>query len=56
MGIFFFTKKSKTAYLQGFWPISVYLKCFGNQLKTVNLQGLAVEHKCNQGETFSDIC
>ena len=26
-------------YLQGFWPKSVYLKCFGNQLKTVYLQG-----------------
>ena len=35
----FFTKKSKTVYLQGFWPKSVYLKCFGNQLKTVYLQG-----------------
>ena len=26
-------------YLQGFWPKSVYLKCFGNQLKTVYPQG-----------------
>ena len=39
MRINFFTKKSKTVYLQGFWPKSVYLKCFGNQLKTVYLQG-----------------
>ena len=39
MGIIFFTKKSKTLYLQGFWPKSVYLKCFGNQLKTVYLYG-----------------
>ena len=35
MGMTFFTKKWKTVYLQGFWPKSVYLKCFGNQLKTV---------------------
>ena len=40
MGTFFFTKKTKTMYLQGFWPKSVFLKCFGNQLKTMNLQGL----------------
>ena len=25
--------KLKTVHLQGFWPKSVYLKCFGNQLK-----------------------
>ena len=31
--------KSKTVYLQGFWPKSVYLKCFGIQLKTVYLRG-----------------
>ena len=29
----------KTVHLQGFWPKTVYLKCFGNQLKTVYLQG-----------------
>ena len=36
-----FTKNrvSKTVHLQGFWPKTVYLKCFGNQLKTVYLQG-----------------
>ena len=33
------TKTSKPMHLQGFWPKSVYLKCFGNQLKTVYLQG-----------------
>jgi hypothetical protein len=40
MGMTFFTKKWKTVYIQGFWPKSVYLKCFGNQLKTVYLQVL----------------
>ena len=45
MGIFF-TKKSKTVYLQGFWPKSVYLKCFGNQLKTVHLQGPHSSRPC----------
>jgi hypothetical protein len=29
----------KTVHLQGFWPKTVYLKCFGTQLKTVYLQG-----------------
>ena len=42
----FFTKKSKTVYLQGFWPKSVYLKCFGNQLKTVYLQGPCSSRPC----------
>ena len=42
----FFTKKSKTVYLQGFWPKSVYLKCFGNQLKTVHLQGPHSSRPC----------
>ena len=42
----FFTKKSKTVYLQGFWPKSVYLKCFGNQLKTVYLQGPHSSRPC----------
>ena len=42
----FFTKNSKTVYLQGFWPKSVYLKCFGNQLKTVYLQGPHSSRPC----------
>ena len=46
MGMIFFTKKSKTVYLQGFWPKSVYLKCFGNQLKTVYLQGPCSSRPC----------
>ena len=36
---FFYQKIEKTVYLQGFWPKSVYLKCFGIQLKTMYLQG-----------------
>ena len=31
--------KIKAVYLQGFWPKTVYLKCFGIQLKTVYLRG-----------------
>ena len=46
MGMIFFTKKSKTVYLQGFWPKSVYLKCFVNQLKTVYLQGPCFSRPC----------
>ena len=33
-------------YLQGFWPKSVYLKCFGNQLKTMYLQGPCSSRPC----------
>ena len=56
ISIIFFTKESKTMYLQGFWPKSLYLKCFGNQLKTVYLQRphssrpcctLILVHACN---------
>ena len=46
MGLIFFTKKSKAVYLQGFWPKSVYLKCFWNQLKTVYLQGPHSSRPC----------
>ena len=42
----FFPKKWKTVYLQGFWPKSMYLKCFGNQLKTVYLQGPHCSRPC----------
>jgi hypothetical protein len=38
--------KSKTVYLQGFWPKSVYLKCFGIQLKTVYLRGPHFSRPC----------
>ena len=33
-------------HLQGFWPRTVYLKCFGNQLKTVYLQGPCSSRPC----------
>ena len=33
-------------HLQGFWPKTVYLKCFGNQLKTVYLQGPHSSRPC----------
>ena len=36
----------KTVHLQGFWPKTVYLKCFGNQLKTVYLQGPHSSRPC----------
>ena len=36
----------KTVHLQGFWPKTVYLKCFGNQLKTVYLQGPRSSRPC----------
>jgi hypothetical protein len=36
----------KTVYLQGSWPKSAYLKCFGIQLKTVYLQGPHSSRPC----------
>ena len=33
-------------HLQGFWPKTVYLKCFGIQLKTVYLQGPCSSRPC----------
>ena len=36
----------KTVHLQGFWPKTVYLKCFGIQLKTVYLQGPHSSRPC----------
>ena len=36
----------KTVHLQGFWPKTVYLKCFGIQLKTVYLQGPCSSRPC----------
>ena len=45
----FFTKKSKTVYLQGFWLKSVYLKCYGIKIKTVYLQGLLSSRPYIQG-------
>ena len=41
-----FTKKLKTVYLQGFGSKSVHLKCFGNQLKIVYLQGPHSSRPC----------
>ena len=38
--------ESKTVYLQGFWPKSVYLKWFGIQLKTVYLRGPHSSRPC----------
>ena len=36
----------KTVHLQGFWSKTVYLKCFGIQLKTVYLQGPCSSRPC----------
>ena len=38
--------KLKTVHLQGFLSKTVYLKCFGNQLKTVYLQGPCSSRPC----------
>ena len=46
MGILFLPNNKKNVHLQGFWPKSVYLKCFGNKLKTVYLQGLHSLRPC----------
>ena len=36
----------KTMDLQGFWPKTMYLKCFGIQLETVYLQGPCSSRPC----------
>ena len=45
-GHIFLPMNKKNVFLQGFWPKSVYLKCFGNQLYTVYLQGLHSSRPC----------